>query len=232
MKPATKMLMLLKDLLGGADLLHKAVLHDHDPVAQGHGLCLVVGHVHEGGVDPLPQLDDLRTHLVAQLGVQVGQGLIHQQHLGLPDNGSPDGHTLPLAAGQRLGLPVQILGDAQDLRRLVHPLLDLLLGHFLQLQGEFHVLPHRHVGIQCVALEHHRDVPVFGLHVVDQLAVDVQLSLADLLQARHHPQGGGLAAAGGAHQHDELLVRDLQVEVAHCGDRVVIDLVDVLQTDS
>ena len=64
------------------------------------------------------------------------------------------------------------------LRRLVHPLLDLLLGHFLQLQGEFHVLPHRHVGIQCVALEHHRDVPVFGLHVVDQLAVDVQLSLS------------------------------------------------------
>ena len=31
---------------------------------------LVVGDVDEGGVDALAQLDDLRAHLVAQLGVQ------------------------------------------------------------------------------------------------------------------------------------------------------------------
>ena len=32
-------------------------------------------------------------------------------------------------------------------------------------------------------------------------------------QAGDHPQGGGLAAAGGTHQDDELLVLDLQVQV-------------------
>ena len=68
------------------------------------------------------------------------------------------------------------------------------------------------MGIQSVALEHHGDVPVLGLHIVDKLAVDVQLTAGDLFQAGHHAQGGGLAAARGADQHDEFLVLDVQVE--------------------
>ena len=172
-----------------------------------------MGNIDKGGVDPVAQLDDLRAHLVAELGVQVGQGLVHQEDLGLPHDGAADGHALALAAGQSLGLAVQILGDVQDLSGLLHLLVDLILGDLPQLQGEGHILPHGHVGIQSVVLEHHGDVPVLGGHVVHQLAVDVQLACADLLQARDHPQGGGLAAAGGPHQHDELLVGHFQVEV-------------------
>ena len=133
--------------------------------------------------------------------------------MGSPDDGAADGHALALAAGQGLGLPVQILGDVQDLGGLLHPLIDLILGELAQFQGEGHVLPHGHVGIQGVVLEHHGDVPILGGHVVHELAVDVQLARADLLQTGDHPQGGGLAAAGGADQHDELLVGDFQVEV-------------------
>ena len=81
--------------------------------SQCHGLCLVVGHVDERGVDPLAQLDDLRPHLVAQLGVQVGERLVHQQDLGLPHDGPANGHPLALAAGEGLGLAVQILRDAR-----------------------------------------------------------------------------------------------------------------------
>ena len=206
-------------------------IHNDDPVAQGHGLGLVVGHIDKGSVDALAQLDDLGAHLVAQLGVQVAEGLVHQQHFGLPDDGPADGHTLALAAGEGLGLPVQILGDIQDLRRLVDPAVDLLLGDLPQLQGEGHVLPHGHVGIQGIALEDHGDVPVLGLYVVDLPLVDVQLPLGDVLQSGHHPQGGGLAAAGGAHQHDKLLVRDLQIEVVHRGHISIIDLKNMLQTD-
>ena len=133
------------------------------------------------------------------------------------------------AAGQGLGLALQILGDVQDLGGLPHLLVDLLLGHLAQLQGEGHVLIHGHVGIQGVALEHHGDVPVLGLHVVHPLAADEQVALGDVLQAGDHPQGGGLAAAGGAYQYDELLVRDLQVEVVDGGHLVVIDLLYILQ---
>ena len=125
---------MVEHLLGRAALLDDAVLHDDDAVAQGHGLRLVVGHVDKGGVDPVAQLDDLRPHLVAELGVQVAEGLVHQQDLGLPHDGPANGHALALAAGEGLGLPVQVLRDAQDLRRLVHPPVDLLPGGLPQLQ--------------------------------------------------------------------------------------------------
>lgn len=96
----------VEDLLGRADLLDEAVLHDDDPVAQGHGLRLVVGHVHKCRVDLLPELDDLRPHLVTELGVQVGEGFVHEEHFRLPDDGPADGNALALAAGEGLGLAV------------------------------------------------------------------------------------------------------------------------------
>ena len=45
MNPATKMLAVLVQLFRGADLLEDAVTHDHDPVAHGHGLDLVMRDV-------------------------------------------------------------------------------------------------------------------------------------------------------------------------------------------
>mgnify|MGYP007093017379 FL=1 len=75
----------VKDLLGRADLLDEAIFHDDDAVAQGHGLGLVMGDVDKRGVDPLAQLDDLGAHLVAELGVQVGQGLVQQEDCRVTD---------------------------------------------------------------------------------------------------------------------------------------------------
>ena len=39
-----------------------------------------------------------------------------------------------------------------------------------------------------------------------------------------HPQGSGLAAAGGAYQHDELLVRNVQAELLHCQHALIRNL--------
>ena len=80
-----------------------------------YGLDLVVGDVDEGGVDLLAQLDDLSAHLVTQLGVEVGQRLVHQEDLRVPDDGAADSDTLALAAGQSLRLAVEVLGDIEDL---------------------------------------------------------------------------------------------------------------------
>ena len=80
------------------------------PVAQGHGLGLVVCDVNEGCIDPLAELDDLGAHLVPELGVQVRQRLVHQEDLGVPDDGAANGHTLALTAGQGLRLAAQVAG--------------------------------------------------------------------------------------------------------------------------
>ena len=196
-----------------------------------HGLGLVVGHVHEGGVDAGTELDDLGAHLVAELGVQVGKRLVHKEHLGVTDHGAADGHTLTLAAGKSLGLALEVLGDVQDLRHFTNLLVDDVLGLLAELQSEGQIVIHGLVGIQSVVLEYHGDIPVFGGDVVDQLAVDVQLAVRDFLEARHHSERGGLAAAGGTHQNDEFLVLDLQVHIMYCSNFVVVDLFQSLQND-
>ncbi len=69
--------------------------------------------------------------------------------------------------------------------------------------------------IEGVGLEHHRDVAVLGLHVVDSAVADVDVALGDLFQARQQPKAGRLAAAGRANEDEELLVRDFEVEVVY-----------------
>ena len=216
----------VEQLLRGADLLDNAVPHDHDAVAEGHGLGLVVRDVDERGVDALAELDDLCTHLVAELCVQVGERLVHEQDLGLTHDGAADGDALALAAGKCLRLAVEVLGDAQDGGGLLDLLVDLVLRDVAQLQGERHVLAHGHVRIQGVALEDHGDVAVLGGHVVHELAVDVQLAGGDLLQAGHHAQRGGLTAAGRANKHNELAVGDVEVEVLD-GEDAALDLLEI-----
>ncbi len=213
----------------GADLLDQPVLQHHDPVAHGHGLDLVVGDVDHRGLQAVVQGRDLGPHLHAQLGIQVGKRLVEQEHLGLAHDGPAHGHALPLAAGEGLGLAVQQLLDVQDLGRLVHALVDLLLGELADLQPEGHVLVHGHVRVQGVVLEHHGDVPVLGRHVVHQLAVDVELPGGDLLQAGDHAQGGGLAAARRADQHHELLVVDRDAAIIHRQYAALVHFLDVLQ---
>ena len=129
----------------------------------------------------MAQLDELGTHLVTQLGVQVGQRLVHQEDLRITHDGAADGDALALAAGECLRLTVEILGDAQDLGSRANLAVDLVLGDLLELKRKRHVLVHRHIGVQSVALEHHGDVAVLGRHVVDALAVDEHVAGGDVL---------------------------------------------------
>ena len=99
-----------------------------NPVTQRHSFRLVVGNVDKCGVDFLAKLDDFRTHLVAELCIQIGQRLIHQQNLGLANNRAANGHTLPLATGQSLGLATQILSNIQCFRCFTDPAINFILG--------------------------------------------------------------------------------------------------------
>ena len=66
------------------------------------------------------------------------------------------------------------------------------------------------------------------LQIVDDLAVDLHGAVGDVLQTRDHAQGGGLAAAGGTDQNDQLAVLDVEIEVEDRLHVVVIDLVYML----
>ena len=116
MKPATNLLAgRAVELERLAHLLDPAVLHDHHAVAQRHGLDLVVGDVDRGRLQPVVQLLELDAHLHAQLGVEVGQRLVEEEHLGMADDGAAHRHPLPLAARELARLALEQLLDAQDL---------------------------------------------------------------------------------------------------------------------
>ena len=70
-------------------------------------------------------------------------------------------------------------------------------------------------GIEGIVLEDHGDVPVLGRKVIDHFIIDIDVAGGDVLQAGHHAQSRGLAAAAGPDQDHELLVRDLQIKVYH-----------------
>ena len=98
-----------------ADLLDDAVMHHHDLVGHGHGLDLVVGDVDRGGLQPLVQFLDFGAHRHAQLGVEVGQRLVEQEHLRIAHDGAPHGDALALAAGQLPGIALEQRRQVQDL---------------------------------------------------------------------------------------------------------------------
>ena len=224
-------LRLVVHLHGRSHLLDEAVAHDDDAVAHGHGLHLVVGDVDHGGVKPLVQLDQLGAHVHAQLGVQVAERLVEQENLRVAHDGAAHGDALALAARQLFRLAVEELADTQDIRRRLHPLVDLGPRRAAQLQGERHVLEHGHVGIERVVLEHHGDVAILRRHVVHQPLADANLARRNVLQTGNHPQGRRLAAPRGTDQHDEFLVLNVEIHAVD-GNHLFRKLLDkILQDD-
>ena len=76
------------------------MVHDRDAVAHRHRLDLVVGDVDGGRADLLLQPLDLAARLHAQLGVEVGERLVHQEHLRVAHERAAERDALLLAAGE------------------------------------------------------------------------------------------------------------------------------------
>ena len=66
--------------------------------------------------------------------------------------------------------------------------------------------------IKRIILEHHCDVAILGMDVVDALAADIDLALGDRFESCDHSEERGLAAARGAEKHDERAVLDIKVD--------------------
>ena len=112
------------------------------------------------------------------------------------------------------GLRNKRVGEA-EIKRAVDRLADLGLRRAPVAQAEGEVVVHAHVLIERVVLEHHGDVAVARRQVIDQAIADADLAAAHVLEARDHAQGGRLAAARRADQHDELAVADRDVDAVH-----------------
>ena len=208
MKPATNRVVgVVVDLLGRAELLDTAVVHDRDAIRQGHRLDLVVGDVDGGDPKLVTQVLELRAHGDPELRVEVRERLVHQEHLRGAHDGPRERDPLALAAGEGAGLAVEQLLELDLGRRRPYALANLPgAPHAPYLQRVGDVLPHRHVRIEPVVLKHHGDVAVLGQLVVDHPSANQDLARGRLLEPGDHPHGGGLSAPRRSEQDEELLV--------------------------
>ena len=104
------------ELLRRADLLQPALAHDGDPVAHRHRLDLVVGDVDDRGLEALVEARDLGARLDAQLGVEVRERLVHEEHGRLAHDRPTERDALALAARQRLRLAIEVAPEVEDAR--------------------------------------------------------------------------------------------------------------------
>ncbi len=94
----------------------------------------------------------------------------------------------------------------------------------MKLEAESEVLFDRHVRVERVVLEDHRDVALLRRDVVDDAVADPELAGCDLLEPGGHSERRRLAASGRADEHHHLSVLDLQVEVRDGPRTTVVDL--------
>ncbi len=148
---------------------HLSGLQHHHPIRQpgqfGQGVGDIKDRQTEAGLELLEIGHDLRP----SGRIERRQGLVHQQHAGLAEQGPADGHPLALAAGQVAWPAREQVGDPQHRHHLVElgddrPFAD-------PVRAVTQVAGHIEVGEQPRVLEHpadgaalHGDVdPAFGI---------------------------------------------------------------------
>ena len=156
---------------------------------------------------------DLRPHLQPQLGVEVGQRLVEQQHAWLDHQRAGDGHALLLAAGQLRGIACLEARELDERQHAAHALAALRARHPPHVEAERHVVEDRQMREERVALEDHPEAAALGWQGVEALVVEPDLAGARRQQPGEQVEGGGLAAARGAEEGDELAAAHLEREV-------------------
>ena len=137
-------------------------MQDRDPVRQRHRLGLIVGDVDERDAGPPLQVLQLPPHPLAELRVEVRQGLIEQEDLRLDHQAPRQRHTLLLAARELAGEPLFEPGQVHQLEDARDPLARLGPADPTDFQAKGDVLVHGLVRPDRVVLEHHAHAPPLG----------------------------------------------------------------------
>ena len=138
-------------------------MHHRDAVGHRHRLELVVGDVDHRRVQLQVEAFQLGAHLHPQLGVQIGERLVHQKRLRVADQRAAQRDALLLPAGELARMAVEEMVDAEDVGGPLHLRVELGLGDLAHAQRKGEVLEHRLVRVEGVVLEDHRQVAVLGI---------------------------------------------------------------------
>src|SRR5712691_3032908 len=201
------------DLLGRALLHDRARIHQDHAVGDGEGLLLIVSDIDHGGADAALKSADLDAKPLADLGVQIGERLVEQQHARLHHEGAGQGHALLLAAREGRGLPPRYSCGVADLHEVKgghDPESDLGRREALAPETVGDVVEDAHVGPERIVLEDHGRPPRLGRQGGDVVAAEEDAASIDGDEARDGPEQRGLPAAGRSQNGGELARAELE----------------------
>ena len=156
---------------------------------------------HHHGHTLIGQLFHDLQHLAHHFRVQGGGWLVKQQHLGLHGQGTDDGNTLFLTAGDLIGIGVGLILQTHAAQQVQGRFIGLLLGHQTGThRGQGDILPDGHIGKQVEMLEHHAHFPADGVNIGfgigDLRTVEGDDAFGGVFQQIHAPQECGFTGAG------------------------------------
>ncbi|MNV61806.1 hypothetical protein D3C71_1543300 [compost metagenome] len=69
--------------------------------------------------------------------------------------------------------------------------------------------------IKRIGLEHHGDIAVLRVEIVDDPLADPEFAAGNRFKTGYHPQQCGLAAAGGADKDDKFAIPDVEIDAVN-----------------
>ncbi len=189
-------------LLRRALLLDLAVIQQQDAVGNRHRLVLVVGHHQRRQAQLDDQLTQENARLFPQLGVEVRQRLIQQDHRRVVNQRAANGNALLLSARELMRMALAQMAQPQLGKYVLHPLINLRGSDLTQLQRVGHIFEHRFMRPERVGLKHQPEVALFrrdltarrpGIHLI---FANNDTALRRLFQPGNGAQQRGFTAAG------------------------------------
>src|SRR5690554_3742527 len=208
-------------------LLDHTIVEDGNAIRHGERFRLVVGHIDDGYSDRLVYVLDFVLHLLAQVLVQRAQRLVHQDQVGIKDQGPHDRHALLLPAGKLCGPAVAQVAQLNHVEHPLYPFLNLRLRLLSNLQREGEVFGNRHVREERIVLKDHADAAAVWRHAVDAAPAQHDVATCCCFEAGQHHQAGGLAGSRGAQHRDEFALGDIEVQVFDDQGFAVIGFLDI-----
>ena len=163
-------------------------------------------HEEHGLALALPDLEELLLNDEPRLGVERAEGFVHQEHLRVLREEARQLNPLAHAAREL----VRVVGlEARQIHELHQGARLVPVARSLHVHGQTHVLERRRPGQERVLLKHVADARACAV-VFDSRHAGA--ALGGRQEPRDDVEHGGLAAARGAHDGDELAVVDGQAD--------------------
>ena len=177
---------LFQYLVRGADLMTCAVFHHGDAVGEFEGFFLVVGDVDGRHVEPGLKLGQLVSCGIPELCIQVAEGLIEEEDIGMDGEGPGEGDALLLSPTQFGDAAFFVSVEGHHAKGFGDPGRDFVFGMFSRAETEGDIFENRHMREERVVLKDHGGVSFFGRFMGHVAIVEMDCSGVGYLEAGDH----------------------------------------------